>query len=278
MSRKLSRAEQFNDMFMEFVSKHLVNTGKICKWEFNLLTENTRKNIHDYRLVIPAKYLAFYTENEFTMEDGTTQGPGIVYLPQEIPPMDDFIQEVHSYFGKYGDTFRSLNAIPGVKIGVLVIQDNGNHTIDIRVIYGDKCRPPYPVPLTREQELEKQLMEATNQIVSLEEKIRAYKCEKIAYSATVKEQCKTIQNQSERLVKWQRAYKAMEIKAARFTKLERTFKKMATDSYKKGAPQDCPICFEPIAVETLHTTLCGHNLCTSCNSKCTRCPLCRENY
>jgi hypothetical protein len=94
----------------------------------------------------------------------------------------------------------------------------------------------------------------------------------------VKEQGITIQKQAERLTKWQRAYRAMEIKASQFTKLERTFKKMATDVYKKEAPQDCPICFEQIAVETLHTTLCGHKLCTSCNSKCTRCPLCREKY
>jgi hypothetical protein len=254
MSRKLSRAEQFNDMFMEFVSKHFVNTGKICKWEFNLLTENTRKNIHDYQLVIPAKYLAFYTENEFIMEDGTTQGPGVIYLPQEIPPMDDFIQEAHAYFGKFGDTCRSMNAFAGVKIGIPVIQDNGNHTIDIRVIYADKCRPPYPVPLTREQELERQLMDAANQLTDYEERIRAYKCEKIAYSALVREQ------------------------HARLTKLERTFKKMATDAYIKEGLQDCPVCFEPIAVENLYITLCGHKLCTSCNSKCTRCPLCREKY
>lgn len=278
MSRKLSRAEQFNDMFMEFVSKHLVNTGKICKWEFNLLTENTRKNIHDYQLVIPCKYLAYNLDKPVVLSDGTTEGPGPIYLPQEIPPMDDFIQEAHSYFGKYGDTYRCMIVSAGVKIGLPVIQDNGDHTICIRVVYADKCRPPYPVPLTREQELEKQLMKATNQIVSLEEKIRAYKCEKIAYSATVKEQCINIQKQAERLAKWQRAYKAMEIKASRFTKLERTFKKMATDIYKKEAPQDCPICFEPIAVENLHTTICGHNLCTDCNRKCTRCPLCRENY
>lgn len=278
MSRKLSRAEQFNDLFMDFVSKHFVNTGKICKWEFNLLTENTRKNIHDYQLVIPCKYLAYNLDKPVVLSDGTTEGPGPIYLPQEIPPMDDFIQEAHSYFGKYGDTYRCMIVSAGVKIGIPVIQDNGDHTIGIRVVYADKCRPPYPVPLTREQELEKQLMDAATQLTDYKERIRTYKCEKIAYSATVKEQCITIQKQAERLAKWQRAYKAMEIKAARFTKLESTFKKMATDIYKKEAPQDCPICFEQIAVETLHTTLCGHNLCTDCNRKCTRCPLCRENY
>jgi hypothetical protein len=274
----MSRSEQFRKVFNDFTSKHYINTNKLGIWELNLLTENTRKNIHDYQLVIPCKYLAYNLDKLVVLSDGTTEGPGPIYLPQEIPPMDDFIQEAHSYFGKYGDTYRCMIVSAGVKIGLPVIQDNGDHTIGIRVVYADKCRPPYPVPLTREQELERQLMKATNQIVSLEEIIRAYKCDKIAYSATVKEQCKTIQNQAERLAKWQRAYKAMEIKASRLTKLERTFKKMATDVYKKEAPQDCPICFEPIAVENLHTTICGHNLCTDCNRKCTRCPLCRETY
>jgi hypothetical protein len=163
--------------------------------------------------------------------------------------MEEFIREAKAYFGKF--VYVENGAIlSGVKICAPIEEPSGNKIFNIIVVYHKKYQP-YPIPLTREQELEKKLKEA-------EQQIQSYKCERIAYADTVRNQHKKIRVQTER-----------------FDKLAKLFRKMAKDAYAKEDPQDCPICFDPIDRENLHITLCGHRLCTVCNMKCTECPMCR---
>ena len=42
--------------------------------------------------------------------------------------------------------------------------------------------------------------------------------------------------------------------------------------------QDCPVCLEPITCRKLVLPKCGHLICKGCESKITRCPICRANY
>lgn len=245
----LSRSEQFCEVFGNILSKHFITTGKVCIWNLKLLTEHTRKNIHNYHLVFPAKYLAYHLDKRVVLPDGTTEGPGPIYLPQEIPPMEEFIREAKAYFGKFAYVEDGV-ILSGVKICAPIEEPSGNKIFNIIVVYHKKYQP-YPIPLTREQELEKKLKEAESKSAVLEQQIQAYKC-------VVHTQNKKIQAQTER-----------------FDKLAKLFRKMAKDAYAKEDPQDCPICLDPIDMENLHITLCGHTLCTVCNMKCTKCPLCR---
>jgi len=209
------------------------------------LTENTRKNIHDYHIVLPRKYFAYCLEKQVVLADGTTEGPGGVYFPQEMPSMEDFIQETRAYFDKFVH-MKNGKIVSGVSIGTPIEDENGNKIIDMQVVYHKKYQP-YPVPFTREQELEINLITANRRAT-----------------------------QAEMILQEHNSIKNAE--AERFAKLERAFRKMAMDAYTKEEPKDCPVCLDPIAVENLHITLCGHHICSLCNSKCSRCPLCRDEY
>jgi hypothetical protein len=261
----LSRVDQFYEVVGEFITTQFIYKGKLRVWSLNLLTKNTRKNIHDYQLVLPSKYIAYFLDKEVSLADGGTEGPGPIYLPQEMPTMQDFMGEATAYFGKFVYT-ENDKIVSGVRFGLPFkeAEENGNKTIDIQVVYHKKYRP-YPVPLTREQELEIQLMRAERRAADAEDNYQSMlgicEREREDYIAIIQEQ-----------------HRGRNALIERFDKLTNVFRKMAKDAYAKEEPQDCPICLDPIAVENLHVTLCGHHVCTVCNSRCTKCPLCRETY
>jgi len=259
----LTRSDQFEIAFRAFITNQFIYTGKLRTWSLNLLTKNTKKNIHDYQLVFPQKYCAYYLDKEVKLADGTSEGPGAIYLPQEIPPIQDFISEATAYFGEFAYVEKGV-LMSGVILGGHSEQENGNQSLDVRVVYHKKYQP-YPVPLTREQELEIKLMEAERRAADAEDNYQCmlgiYEREREDYIAIIQEQ-----------------HRGRNALVDKLDKLAGVFRRTAIDAYAKEEPQDCPICLEPIALENLHVTLCGHRVCTVCNARCDKCPLCREDY
>jgi hypothetical protein len=262
-SHKITRSDQFEESFEDFIVKEFIDKGKLHTWVINLQTKNTRKKIHDYKLVIPLNYLAYYLDNQVVRGSGITEGPGAVYLPQEMPPMDEFIQIIQSHFDKFAYS-KNGKILSGVRIGDLVEATNGDKVIDLQVVYHKKYQP-YPIRLSREQELEIQLMKAERKAADAEDNchmmLNICGRERAKYTAIIGDQ-----------------YDRLQFQVERFNKLANIFRKIATDAYAKGEPQDCPVCLDPIALENLQIALCGHNICTVCNSRCSRCPLCRDEY
>jgi hypothetical protein len=262
----LSRVDQFYEVFEEFITTQFMYKGKLRVWSLNLLTKNTRKNIHDYQLVLPSKYLAYHVDKAIMLADGSTEGPGAIYLHQEMPTMQDFMGEATAYFGKFVYT-ENGKIVSGVRFGIPkeeAEKEDGSKVIDIQVVYHKKYHP-YPVPLTREQELEIQLMRAERRAADAEDNYQMMLgiCERERGDYT-----SIIQSQ----------HRINNALIDRLDKLVNVFRKMAKDAYAQEEPQDCPICLEPIALENLHVTLCGHRVCTVCNARCDKCPLCREDY
>lgn len=258
----MSRVEQFEEALTEFITKDFIDEGKLQIYDLMLLTENTRKKIHNYKLVIPLKHMAYYLDTKVVL-GGITEGPGPVYLPQIMPTMDEFLQRTRSHFDKFAYVEKG-KILSGVKFSDPVKAENGNNEIDIQVVYHKKYHP-YPVRLTREQELEIQLLKAERRAAHSEDNyqmmLHQLLVERDEFIDTINDEFSRRQRQVER-----------------FDKLANIFRKMAMNAYVQGEPQDCPVCLEPIAVENLHITFCGHRVCTVCNRKCTRCPLCREEY
>jgi len=265
MTTKLSRAEQFGMAFEDFMFKEFVDTGKLHRWALNLSTQNTRKKIHDYTLVLPRTYFAYILDTQVTLADGTKEGPGPIYLPQEMPPMDELIQTIRTHFSQfaYVEDDRILSE---VRLNKEATEDeNGNKIIEIQVVYYKKYQP-YPAELTREQELEVQLMQTEHRAQDAENNYQItqqmLENERHEYMDDIQEQ--------------QRRIQAQYIKLA---KMESVLRKMAMDIYaKEEEPTQCPICLDPITLENFNITHCGHRVCIDCNRQCTKCPLCREAY
>ena len=259
----MTRSDQFEEAFRDFIVKEFIDEGKLRTWAINLQTENGRKKIHDYKLVLPLKYFAYSLDKQIVRGNGITEGPGAVYLPQEMPPMDEFIQKIHAHFDKFAYS-ENGKILSGVRVGQPMEAENGDKVIDIQVVYHKKYQP-YPIQLTTEQELEIQLMKADRRAADAEDNyqmmLNIYQHERDQHIVNMEEQFARRQHHVER-----------------YAKLANAFWKMATDAYAKEEPQDCPVCYNPIAVEYLHVTICGHNICTGRNSRCHRCPLCRDEY
>lgn len=259
----MTRSDQFEEAFRDFIVKEFIDEGKLRTWDINLQTENARKKIHDYKLVLPGKYFAYSLDKPIVWASGITEGPGPVYLPQEMPPMNEFIHIIQSHFDKFAYS-ENGKILSGVRIGEPMEAENGDKVIDIQVVYHKKYQP-YPIRLSREQELEIHLLKADRRAADAEDNyqmmLHIYQNERDQHIANMKDQFARRQHHTER-----------------YTKLANIFRKMAMDAYAKGEPQDCPVCLDPIALENLHVTLCGHNICTGCNSRCRRCPLCRDEY
>uniref|UniRef100_A0A6C0HIV5 RING-type domain-containing protein n=1 Tax=viral metagenome TaxID=1070528 RepID=A0A6C0HIV5_9ZZZZ len=265
MTTKLSRAEQFGMAFEDFMFKEFVDTGKLHRWALNLSTQNTRKNIHDYTLVLPRTYFAYVLDTQITLADGTKEGPGPIHLPHEMPPIDELIQTIRAHFSQFSYV-EDERILSEVRINKEATEDEiGNKHIDIQVVYYKKYQP-YPVQLTREQELEVQLMQAERRAQDAENN---YQLTQQILENERDEYMDVIQEQQRR----------MEAQTIKLAKMESVLRKMALEIYaKEEDPTPCPVCFDPITVEKFNITHCGHHVCTDCNSKCTKCPLCREAY
>ena len=260
---KLSRADQFQTAFEEYMEKQYLQSGKIRSWILNRITENTRKKTHTYKLVLPKTYLAYHLDTAVLRKDGTTEGPGPIYLPKELPTVEDFIQQTHAYFSpfyivEHGKIYSAVCMEPSDDV------ENGDICMNIYIVYCKKHQP-YPTRLTREEELEMQLED---------EKLRAKNLQQ-EYDAAIT----SLGHTYTQMTNMQHAYNNyLQIQAFRFAKLENVFKKMAKESYVKEEPTDCPICMDPITEENFHITFCGHRLCSACNNNCSKCPMCREEY
>jgi hypothetical protein len=263
MYSNYSRADHFYKAFEDFIKTQFVDKERLQTWGLNLLTQNTRKNTHQYNLNIPAKRVAYFLEKAVVLADGTTEGPGAILLPQERPTIGEFSQIFQDYFSQYYFE-KNGKLLSAVQLGETEEKKNGDYIIIINIIYCNQYQP-YPICLNKMQLLEKELEDLENDYADLEKDYHE-----------LEEACfiNTRQLQEESIWHLQQ----IDSQEERIARLERAFNKLARDAYTREEPRDCPICYETITIEKMHFTLCEHYICADCNSRCNKCPLCRENY
>lgn len=262
MAAPSTRHTQFENVFNNFMQENYVNTGKLFSWEMNLLTKNIRKNLHEYRVSFPETYLAYHIDRKHIRENGDTNESGAVYLPQDIPDFGEFIEIFDDYFNKY-HYYKYGKNTKLVSYVTIVESDEVNKNMKIAVMYYKKIQP-YPVPLSKEQELQILLDRAERRAIIAEENYNIIMEEKDEFEdmhyRCIDEYNMFIAKQSRKIIMMERSYNKIVIE--RFT----------------NNPTDCPVCMEVISKETLDIPVCGHLICKDCSSKCNKCPICREHY
>jgi len=256
------RHNQFENVFYSFMQENFVNTGKLWSWEINLLTTNIRKNLHEYRVGFPETYLAYHIDRRHLPENGNINESGAVYLPQNIPDFAEFIEIFNNYFNKYYYYIFGKNT-KLVSYVMIVEADESNRNMKIAVMYHKNIQP-YPVPLSREQELEILLERSERRAMIAEENYNSIMEEKDEFEdmhyRSLDEYNLFIARQSRKLII-----------------MEKSYNKLVIEHFVTN-PMDCPVCMESISKETLDIPACGHLICKECSSKCNKCPICRENY
>jgi len=257
----MTRDQQFIVAFSTFMNTHFVDKGKLNRWNIELLTKNTRKNIHEYKVTFPETYLAYHLDCAITRRDGTIEGPGPVYLPQPIPDIVEYMVTLGSYFTQ----FRCYDHITSKLLSAVSLGDynESDKSIQIFVTYYKQFYP-YPTILTREQQLEIQLHEMTRRALIAEESCQGILGAKHAAEQHIDDLTEFYTNligEHQRLIDL----------------MKTSYVKSVRDSYE-NAPKDCPVCMDPIPMENLGIPICGHLICTDCKYKCANCPICREPY
>lgn len=257
---KVQRTAQFRDAITSFMSHIFVDTGILQTWSMYLITENTKKNKHDYILTLPYAYPAYTLEKEVVRADGTVQHPGQVYLPQQRPPVEDFCNAFSDYFERFRYVERG-RVLSSIELGEIVQNDEmDDMSIHFQVVYY-KSYQPYPIKLTREQELEAEIYRMRDHCLSS--------------SIVNNNLTQTIYHMSQTMYQYTADIAAY---AEKCRKLELALQKNAIAAYRMTEPTNCPVCFDEIIPEELYMPVCSHHICKTCSYKCERCPLCRENY
>lgn len=262
---KLTRDQQFQKSFEGFFDKY---AEKYCPdlHEYLLVNNTTNKNRWDqkYVLTIPGKIVDYHIDTFIADENGNITPPGPVMKPQELPNIDEFMDKFDKFYRKHYLVINT-KVMSAVQFSSATILDE-DLIININTFY-HKNHLPFPTPLSeKERKLQQKCDNLEERITSLTDNIKA-----------VIELNSEKQNQYDNLRRIMRTerkntenkYKAM---------MEKMQSKLSEFYGKSNSPEDCPVCYDAISAEKYRLPGCCHSICTDCSSRCSKCPICRDNY
>jgi len=258
---KLTRHQQFTLSFDKFID-NVIETEGLPGLEYKLqsFTENQTRRDHEYSFTVPREIVSYTITNG---DDSQT-----VYKRQTIPSRQMFKTLVNSYFFEYrlrvDDLYMAWTDM--VQMGYTNNdEENGDFTAKIEVSYF-KSHMPYPICSSAEQDAKKR-------VKFLEKQVREL-TEELATSKQLYNLMSLESDKNRRLIRRERR-----LVTAKFSGLFEKMQNKMREYYKDlGKPEECPVCYENIDSAKLKVPSCCHFICTDCSSRCTTCPMCREEY
>lgn len=264
-----SRHHQFLDAFEEFFDNAtLYHYPGITKYILESITPNKSQKDHTYSLCIPKKDLSYTIEsnNENIVNER-------VYRLQELPNPEDFKNQFKEYFEEYALVIERNVTLSYVAIFDYVVDSpntdeysNDDLNFLIQVFY-HKSHIPFPIKLTKTQELNKRIEEVEKKNVKLAIMVNVYA-----------NRIQEVENHNDIL-----RYRLRKERRDIYTKYVDIFGKMQQkfrDFYETcDKKEECPVCYETIDSTKLIVPTCVHFICSDCRQHCNNtCPLCRDTY
>ena len=219
---------------------------------------------HCYNIEIPKLIKLYDVDTNHTI-NGTTYGPGPMFIEQDLPTAQEFIEHFNHYFEEYAHYEEPTTSGHGERTSFIEtthLTDEGDKlvaTVNVKYI---KKYYPFPVQTnvvdveTKYNELKTQHDNKCSQLLLLINDNKHYRRRLATVTRTL---CKVREN--------------MHNVRPKITSLHNIIKTL----YGKNATtDDCPVCYESMPVEKLVVPDCGHFICSSCSPQCTRCPICRD--
>jgi DNA repair exonuclease SbcCD ATPase subunit len=252
-----SRHEQFEKAWEDFMQT-------INRAHYNLvsLTKNKTCRDHTYHLELSHRTELFRIDTHNPAQDnevGYVDNPRIT--TQEL---DKSVADFFSpHFLKIGDLIMSY-------VDVEAYTGETNPDCDIYVINVAyyKSHLPFPVKLTRIQQLQKKNLQLERKVESLEEILES----------TI-QQLDAARHSAESTRRRMRIDRR-ETKEKYVRLMEKMREKLAGYYKDMNQQEDCPVCYETIDITKLKIPACCHYICTSCADRCSpqQCPLCRVEF
>lgn len=242
------------------------------QYNITTLTNNKSGSMHLYDIVMP-RMIKLYDVDAYHTINGTEHGPGTIYSEQDLPFAADFQSDFNNYFENFAfyeqcpgncETQYNLKRISYVETTHTTVTDDS--LIASVVVKYIKQYTPFP-PDPSETNLEKKLNE-------LERRFSDQQAHNAILMRENKYFRRRIANVSRDLSRVHGEYNNKFINVSqKFTALKTIIKKLYENANK---PEDCPVCYECIPADKLIVPECGHFICSTCSSLCSRCPMCRD--
>jgi len=248
----------FND-FINYITEH--HYPLLFEYKLECITPNKTYKHHTYNLRIPKKILSYSIESND--ENIVNEN---VYTDQELPDSEDLKNHFFDYFNKYA------LVLDNIKMSYMEIfdYDSDDHSIDdlnlVIFVFYHKSHMPFPIVLTKMEELIKRNTELEKKNKDLELSIDHF----------IEQAEDQIYNNNILRRRMRRERRETRDKyLLLFEKMQQKFREYYDSSNKK---EDCPVCYETMDASKLIVPACTHFICNDCNSRCDKCPLCRETY
>jgi len=248
----------FGDFINDITEKYYPN---LVDYKLESITPNKTYKHHTYNFRIPKKILAYSIEskNENVVNEN-------VYTDQELPNSEDLKTHFMNYFNKYALVTNNIK-LSYMDIFDYVSDDHSIDDLNLAIfVYYHKSHIPFPVALTKMQELTKRNAELEKINRDLELSVNSF----------IDEIDDHIINNNILRRRLRRERRELHDKyLLLFEKMQLKFREYYDSSDKK---EDCPVCYETMDSSKLIVPTCTHFICNDCNSRCDKCPLCREIY
>jgi hypothetical protein len=267
MPKQQNRNQMFVKSFNDFmVSMCDIYYSDLKEWKLEPTAENKNQAIHKYTFTIPKKIVLCEVDTPYMDENGEKQQAGQIMQDQEIPNVRVFETHFGDYFHPY-EMERFHTSVSYTSLYYPSINDKGDLVSDIIVCYF-KSYIPYPCGImTRDQ-----LQERCRQLERMNNEL---KYDLDDFANIVHTQNRKI-GRLKREVKHKEAIFNDRINNAVYRMQERI--REMYEKLGKEAEEECPVCYEVMKTNELMVPGCCHYICASCNEKCDKCPICREEY
>jgi hypothetical protein len=262
-----TRHQQFVIAFNNFIDYITENHYPLMfEYKLECITPNKTYKHHTYNLRIPKKILSYsIASNDENIVNEN------VYMEQELPDSEDLKNHFINYFDKYAliTDNRKMSYMDIFDHEIYGI-DSHDHSIDdlnfVIFVYYYKSHMPFPVVLTKMEELIKRNVE-------LEKKNKDLELSVDHFIEQAEEQFYNNNILRRRMRRERRETRDKYLLL--FEKMQQKFREYYNSSDKK---EDCPVCYETMDASKLIVPACTHFICNDCNQRCDKCPLCRETY
>jgi hypothetical protein len=250
-----------HEQFVNAVSSFMESIER-PDYELVLLTKNKTCRDHTYHLELPHRTEMYRIDTHNPAQDnevGYVDNPRIT--TQEL---DKSVADFFSpHFLKIGDLIMSY-------VDVEAYTGETKPDCDIYVINVAyyKSHLPFPVKLTKMQQLEKENRELKNTCTAYFDGI-------VSYQNQLEAARHSVESIRRRMRIDRRTTKE------KYVGLMEKMREKLVGYYKDTNQQeDCPVCYETIEVSKLKIPACCHYICTSCADRCSpqQCPLCRVEF
>jgi hypothetical protein len=276
------------DIFFDHLSSKLSednNYSNLLEYELKNIPFTCKQKvigIAHYELRFPRKIVDYHIDIFIADEHGTIMPPGPVMKNQFIPTFSDFRRIFNDYFSEY--YVRRADGLCMANVGIdnhsyedkdgnVLVSGFDNQSIllnyDLKInlfVNYYKSELPFPVELTTKEQLQKRCCELERMNNELSKNVD---------SLTVL--CQQNSNNYHNLRRIMRTERR-EIENKYRTMFEKMQGKIQNYYNEKAEKDDCPVCYEIIEPSKLKLPGCCHTICTSCAERCSKCPICREDY